>query len=105
MQNLRFVSIRKLEVIEMGRVIRSFNRGVSIRRAVASDEWRVASRFVMKNRRIFAIRKMEAIENAAVIWISNSRFAIRNEGRQRQVGEWRSPAGPGRIVVQSHDSC
>jgi hypothetical protein len=36
----------------------------------------------MKNRRIFAIRKMEAIENAVVIWISNSRFAIRNEGRR-----------------------
>ena len=31
MQNLRFVSIRKLEVVEMGRLIRSFNRGVSIR--------------------------------------------------------------------------
>jgi hypothetical protein len=32
-----------LEVIEMGWFIQSFNRGVSIRRAVASDEWRVAS--------------------------------------------------------------
>jgi hypothetical protein len=82
MQNPHFVSIRKLEVVEMGRLIRSFNRGVSIRRAVASDEWRVASRFVMKNRKIFAIRKVEGVENAAVIWISNSRFAIRNEGRR-----------------------
>jgi hypothetical protein len=81
-QNPHFVSIRKLEIVEMERLIRIFNRGVSIRRAVASDEWRVASRFVMKNRRIFAIRKMEAIENAVVIWISNSRFAIRNEGRR-----------------------
>jgi hypothetical protein len=35
---------------------------------------------LLKNRRIFAIRKMEVIGNAAVIWISNSRFAIRNEG-------------------------
>ena len=77
-QNRHFVSIRKLEVVEKARFILSFNRGVSIRRAVASDEWRVARRFVMKNRRIFAIRKMEAIENTAVIWISNSRFAIRN---------------------------
>jgi hypothetical protein len=67
MQNWHFVSIRKLEVVEMGRVIRIFNRGVSIRRAVASDEWRVANRFAMKNRRIFAIRKMETIEKAAVI--------------------------------------
>jgi len=48
---------------------------------------------------------MEAIENAVVIWISNSRFAIRNEGRRWREEEWRSPAGRGRVVVQSHDSC
>jgi hypothetical protein len=66
-QNPHFVSIRKLEAIEMGRLIRIFNRGVSIRRAAGSDEWQVAGRFFMKNRRIFAIRKVEVIGNAAVI--------------------------------------
>jgi hypothetical protein len=81
-QNPHFVSIRKLEVVEIARFIRNFNRGVSIRRAVASDEWRVARRLVMKNRRIFAIRKVEVIGNAAVTSISNSRFAIRNDDRR-----------------------
>jgi hypothetical protein len=76
MQNQHFVSIRKLEVIETVRFIRSFNRGVSIR------IWRLEGwgSMLEKNRRIFAIRKMEGIENAAVIWISNYRFAIRNGG-------------------------
>ena len=54
----------------------------------------MASRFVMKNRRIFAIRKMEALENAAVIWISNSRFAIRNGARWGRREEWRCTEGP-----------
>jgi hypothetical protein len=71
-----------LEVIEMVRFIGTLNRGVSIR------IWRleVWGSMLEKNRRIFAIRKMEGIENAAVIWISNSRFAIRN-GFQRRRGE------------------
>jgi hypothetical protein len=34
-----FVSIRKLEVAEIGRVRGNSNRGVSIRSAVTSDEW------------------------------------------------------------------
>jgi hypothetical protein len=74
MQNPHFVSIRKLETAEKARLIRSFNRGVSIR------VWRleVWASMLRENCQIFAIRKMEAIENAAVIWISNSRFAIRN---------------------------
>ena len=72
-QNPHFVSIRKLEAAEKAWLIRSFNRGVSIR------VWRleVWGSELAKNRQIFAIRKMEAIENTAVIWISNSRFAIR----------------------------
>jgi hypothetical protein len=37
MQNPHFVTIRKLEVAEMARVIRISNRGVTIRRAVTRD--------------------------------------------------------------------
>jgi hypothetical protein len=71
-----------LEVIEMVRFIRILNRGVSIR------IWRleVWGPMLQKDPRIFAIRKMETTEIAAVIWISNSRFAIRN-GFQRRRGE------------------
>ena len=90
MQNLRFVSIRKLEVVEMGRLIRSLNRGVSIRiwlSGIALKCRTNPSRLRARNRRIFAIRKLEVIGNAAVIWISNSRFAIRNEGRRGRVDE------------------
>ena len=115
MQTPHFVSIRKLEVIEIVRFILISNGGVSIRRAVASDEWRVASRSVReestKNSRIFAIRKMEALENAAVIWISSSRFAIRNDGIWRSRGSGVVLPGPvvssklrttdGNIVVTS----
>jgi hypothetical protein len=36
-RNAHFVSTRKLEVIEMGRVVRIVTRGVSIRRVVASE--------------------------------------------------------------------
>jgi hypothetical protein len=70
---VRFVTIIKLEVIEMVRFIRIFNRGVTIRM------WRldVGGSRLQKNRRIFAIRKMEVPENAVVIWSANSRFAIR----------------------------
>ena len=99
MENPHFVSIGKLEVIEMGRFIRSFNRGVSIR-VWLLEVW---APMLQKNRRIFAIRKMEAIENAAVIWISNSRFAIRNAARRQLVEEWCCTARPGRVVEIAHD--
>jgi hypothetical protein len=90
MQNLRFVSIRKLEVVEMAPLIRSFNRGVSIRIWLSGIGLKCRtkpSRLRARNRRIFAIRKMEAPENTAVIWISNSRFAIRNGARWWRVEE------------------
>jgi hypothetical protein len=83
----------------MGRVIQSFNRGVSIR-IWGLEGW--GSR-LEKNRRIFAIRKMERIEKAAVIWISNSRFAIRNGDRRGRGEEWGSTAGPGRVAKNMHD--
>jgi hypothetical protein len=38
---------------------------------------------------------MEVVESAVVIWISKSRFAIRNGVEACRREEWRSPAGPG----------
>jgi hypothetical protein len=101
MQNPHFVTIRNLEVIEMARFIRISNCGVTISRHGGQGFWklgtggwmleeetvdtghprRVRLEYRTRNRRIFAIRKMEATENAAVIWVSNSRFAIRNAAR------------------------
>ena len=83
MQNPHFVAIRKLEVVEMAQLVRNFNRGVSIRIRLSGIALRCRTNpscLRARNRRIFAIRKMEATENVVVILISNSRFAIRNDG-------------------------